>query len=143
MDFNPKPLVVSKTKKIQLTADVSISENIPDDASIHLVMNKTVVLSDNQFVVTIPCVDGIGSCKLNMCDMFHLWYNDVVCPFFQKQHRQCSCPVLKGDFVAEKVPVEIPLDKLHGMIAWLAKVSDHSQMSPLTAPRATTTSSSS
>ena len=128
VDFSPKPLVISKTNKILLSGNVSISDELPYDASLHLIINKTVVFDDTKFEVTLPCIKGMGSCKLPLCDIWTLWYNDLVCPFFTKYGRPCSCPVEKGTFVADKVEVEVPFDKIKGTIGQFASVNPSSTL---------------
>lgn len=87
-----------------------------------------MVFDDTKFEVTLPCIKGMGSCKLPLCDIWTLWYNDLVCPFFTKYGRPCSCPVEKGTFVADKVEVEVPFDKIKGTIGQFASVNPSSTL---------------
>lgn len=120
LNITPLPLILSRTSKIYLTSSVSLSQDLPLDAEFELTLNKTLVIGGKSFPLTIPCVDGMGSCRLKVCDMFHLWYNDIICPFFKGAGHSCSCPVKAGNFVDNNIEVSVPLDKFHGIAAQLA-----------------------
>lgn len=93
LDIEPLPLVISATGKIFLTSDVALNADLPADAEVTLEMNKTVTFGSKKFQLTIPCVDGIGSCTVKVCDVFKLWYNDILCPLIKGGGHGCSCPI--------------------------------------------------
>lgn len=73
LNITPLPLVLSETSKIYLTSSVALTQDLPLDAEFELTLNKTLVIGGQKFPLTIPCVDNMGSCRLKVCDMFHLW----------------------------------------------------------------------
>lgn len=121
--FHPLPITLSKTHEIFLSANVSVLQNLPSTVMASLLINKTLTIGGEPLNITIPCLDGLGSCTLKVCDMWSLWYKDILCPFFTKANRACSCPIGAGVFEADDVKVTVPFDKFNGLIAQLASVS--------------------
>ncbi|CAG2166336.1 unnamed protein product [Oppiella nova] len=120
----PLPIKFSETDKIYLTAKVEITEDLPLDALSHLKLTKLVEVEPNKTMdVDIPCVDDMGSCDLKVCDIFSKWYNDVVCPFFKRDSIPCECPIRSHIFQAKDVYIQVPFDKIKGLIAYLASTS--------------------
>jgi len=124
VQVSPIPVVLSETSKMTLTSNVTLSDDLPVNSEFELVLNRSLIVGTQTFPLTIPCVDGMGSCRLKLCDMFHMWYNDVVCPFFKSSGHVCACPVLKGSYVDTNIEVDVPFAKFHGIAAQLADVRD-------------------
>ncbi|KAJ6218710.1 hypothetical protein RDWZM_004522 [Blomia tropicalis] len=95
-------------------------QNLPLNTDFKLVINKTLVIGQRAFDVTLPCIDGMGSCQMKVCDLFHLWYNDILCPFFKSSGKTCACPVEKATFARTNVPIDVPFNKWKGFTAKLA-----------------------
>lgn len=122
IDISPVPIVLSKTNALTLTSNVSIEHELPSDAFLELEINKTINIGGSPVVLTLPCVDGLGSCAVKVCDLWSLWYNDIICPFFKNVHRQCSCPIKSGQFVSQNVKFEVPFGRFQGRAAEFASV---------------------
>jgi len=120
LEVSPIPIVLSQTSKLTLNSNVSLSDDLPVNAEFELVLNRSLIVGTKTFPLTIPCVDGFGSCRLKLCDMFHMWYNDVVCPFFKSAQRTCACPVVKGVYTDNNIEVDVPFAKFQGLAAQLA-----------------------
>ncbi|XP_017494596.1 PREDICTED: ganglioside GM2 activator-like [Rhagoletis zephyria] len=120
LDIEPLPLVISATGKIFLTSDVALNADLPADAEVTLEMNKTVTFGSKKFQLTIPCVDGIGSCTVKVCDVFKLWYNDILCPLIKGGGHGCSCPIKGGNFLNQRTEVKAPLSKLRNLASAIA-----------------------
>lgn len=124
LDFEPKPLVLSETKELYLTGDISINEDLPLDAEMTIVVNKTLNYDNDPYNITLPCIDGtFGSCTLKVCDSFKTWYNDLFCPFFQNIGRPCSCPIQAGRVTLNHGRVTVPFEQFKGFLAQMASVS--------------------
>ena len=135
LSFSPLPLTVSETANISLTSNLSITSDLPMNAQFSLQLNKTVTLLGNEdpFELPLPCVDGMGSCTAPVCDLFHLWYADYICPFFHQAKQTCACPVKAGIYASKSVPVAVPFDKFKGLWALLSKGQYHA-MFTITSP---------
>ncbi|XP_054160292.1 ganglioside GM2 activator-like [Oppia nitens] len=120
ISIKPLPIKLSKTDKIYLTANVDVMKDLPLDAISDLQLTKLVDVGNDTMPIDIPCLNDMGSCKLPVCDLFAKWYNSVICPFFTRAHVPCECPVRKTHFEGQDIQVEVPFDKIKGMIAYLA-----------------------
>ncbi|XP_027200833.1 ganglioside GM2 activator-like isoform X2 [Dermatophagoides pteronyssinus] len=122
LDFQPKPLILSKTKEIFVTGDFSIIEDLPTNVELIIVLNKTLHYQDeDSYNITIPCLDGtFGSCTIKLCDIFDTWLNDIICPFLKKNNRPCSCPIKAGNFSLENSRITVPFERFKGFLAQMA-----------------------
>merc|ERR1712126_264212 len=68
----------------------SIREDLPTDLTLNLDLHKIT-----PFPMTVPCLNGVGSCEYELCPMIEDMA-DTVCPSFP-ENQPCGCPLLMGD----------------------------------------------
>ena len=59
------------------------------------------------FPMTVPCLDGVGSCEYEICPMI-LDLADSLCPAFPPS-QPCGCPLLPGEMelYGVQTPVQV------------------------------------
>lgn len=123
ISISPLPIKLSQTSKLFVSAKVQVLEDLPIDALAELTLIKLVDVNGQKEEITIPCINGMGSCTLKVCDLFTNWYNDVICPFMKGSGQECKCPVHKGLLQGTSLAVEVPFSQFKGIVAWMASVS--------------------
>merc|ERR1739845_130396 len=64
-----------------------IREDLPTDLTLNLDLHKIT-----PFPMTVPCLNGVGSCEYELCPMIEDMA-DTVCPSFP-ENQPCGCPCL-------------------------------------------------
>ena len=77
-----------------------VSEDLPSDLLIKMDLQKTT-----PFPMTVPCLDGVGSCEYDICKYIEDM-SDILCPAFP-EYQPCGCPLLKGEFILEGVEAPV------------------------------------
>ena len=57
------------------------------------------------FPMTVPCLDGVGSCEYDICKIIEN-SADTLCTFFP-ENQPCSCPLLKGEMEIDGLELEV------------------------------------
>merc|ERR1719370_2322389 len=85
---------------MQITTDTIIKQDLPMDLIIYMDLKKLT-----PFPMTIPCLDGIGSCEYEACPMIE--EGTPIC-YALPDSQPCHCPLLAGNFVMNdvKIPVQ-------------------------------------
>merc|ERR1712059_131168 len=78
-----------------------IREDLPTDLIISMKIQKLT-----PFPMTVPCLNGVGSCEYEICPMIESMA-DSLCPSFP-ENQPCSCPLLAGEMelYGVKTPVQ-------------------------------------
>ena len=74
----------------ELNVHTRISEDLPMDLIIKMDLHKLT-----PFPMTVPCLNGVGSCEYEVCPMLEEMA-DTLCPSFP-EYQPCSCPLLQGE----------------------------------------------
>lgn len=77
-----------------------VSEDLPMDLVIKMDLQKVT-----PFPMTVPCLDGVGSCEYDICQYIENMA-DILCPAFP-EYQPCGCPLLKGEFILEGVQTPV------------------------------------
>jgi len=87
----------------EMSMDVNtlIREDLPNDLIIELKLQKL-----EPFPMTVPCLNGIGSCPYDLCPMI-VDMADVLCPSFPES-QPCGCPLLAGEMNLPGLVVPVP-----------------------------------
>lgn len=111
----PDPLSLPGNVTLAFNADVVT--DLPTTISVDLIVEKKIGF----FWLTIPCVDHIGSCKLeNICS------TTLPCPeVFPKYGIPCQCPIKKGNYNLPSSPLNVNVGVPSGEYRVTANV--HSQ----------------
>lgn len=110
--IEPLPIVITRSSAHYFSSNIILKRNLPLDAQISLVVNKTVNFGGLSFPYTIPCTeDGYGSCRHSFCDIFQSKQSrSLVCPLLSKIKKTCSCPIKKGSYTTKRVKVKLPFE---------------------------------
>jgi len=92
----------------------SIREDLPTDLTLNLDLHKIT-----PFPMTVPCLNGVGSCEYELCPMIEDMA-DTVCPSFP-EGQPCGCPLLKGDMHLEGI--EMPVQDMGPILGEVMKGS--------------------
>ena len=92
-------------------------EDLPSDLMIKLDLQKV-----DPFPMTVPCLEGVGSCEYDICKvmmmmmmmMVMIMYmrqiitdaGDSLCQYFPES-QPCGCPLLKGDMYLENIELQV------------------------------------
>jgi len=76
-----------------------IKEDLPEDLTMFLKLQKL-----EPFPMTVPCLNGIGSCPYDLCSMLD---SDVLCPHFPET-QPCACPVKAQELDMKGIEVPVP-----------------------------------
>ena len=68
-------------------------------------MIKLVLEKVTPFPMTVPCLDGVGSCEYDICKIIEN-SADTLCTFFP-ENQPCSCPLLKGEMEIDGLELEV------------------------------------
>ena len=77
-----------------------VKEDLPIDLKIKMDLKKIA-----PFPMTVPCLDGVGSCEYDICTYIESMA-DILCPSFPA-YQPCSCPLLAGEFILEGVETPV------------------------------------
>ena len=77
-----------------------VKEDLPIDLKIKMDLKKIA-----PFPMTVPCLDGVGSCEYDICSYIENM-SDILCPAFPA-YQPCSCPLLAGEFILEGVETPV------------------------------------
>eukprot|EP00090_Calanus_glacialis_P036318 TRINITY_DN61952_c0_g1_i1.p1 TRINITY_DN61952_c0_g1~~TRINITY_DN61952_c0_g1_i1.p1 ORF type:complete len:191 (-),score=49.34 TRINITY_DN61952_c0_g1_i1:45-617(-) len=85
----------------ELNVHTRISEDLPMDLLIKMDLHKLT-----PFPMTVPCLNGVGSCEYEICPMIESMA-DSLCPSFP-EYQPCACPLLAGEMelYGVKTPVQ-------------------------------------
>jgi len=85
---------------IQMTTDTIIKQDLPMDLIIYMDLKKLT-----PFPMTIPCLNGIGSCEYEACPLIE--EGTPICDALPDT-QPCHCPLLAGNFRMNdvKIPVQ-------------------------------------
>ena len=86
---------------MQMDINTLISEDLPTDLILKLDLHKL-----DPFPMTVPCLNGIGSCEYELCPMIEDMA-DTLCPHFPAS-QPCNCPLLAGEFILDGLTVPVP-----------------------------------
>ncbi len=127
--IEPLPLVITRSSAHYLSSNVILKRNIPLDAELSLVVNKTINFGGMQFPYTVPCHNGFGSCRYSFCDIFQQKQRrSLVCPLFSKYKQACSCPIKKGNYSVRRVKVKLPLGSYGAVVRNAAAINVRCQI---------------
>ena len=87
----------------ELNVHTRISEDLPMDLLINMDLHKLT-----PFPMTVPCLNGVGSCEYEICPMIENMA-DSLCPSFP-ENQPCSCPLLAGEM--ELYGVQTPVQDM-------------------------------
>ena len=92
-------------------------EDLPSDLMIKLDLQKV-----DPFPMTVPCLEGVGSCEYDICKvmmrmmimMMMMMYmhqiitdaGDSLCQYFPES-QPCGCPLLAGDMYLENIELQV------------------------------------
>jgi len=85
---------------MDVSVHTRLAADLPNDLIFDLKLEKL-----EPFPMTVPCLNGIGSCPYDICPMIEN-SADILCPSFP-ENQPCSCPLLAGDFVLSGVKVPV------------------------------------
>merc|ERR1719244_448631 len=78
-----------------------LKEDLPEDLIFDLKLQKL-----EPFPMTVPCLNGIGSCPYELCPMIEQ-NDEVLCPHFP-ENQPCKCPLFAGTWDMKNVDVPVP-----------------------------------
>merc|ERR1712060_339224 len=91
-----------------------IREDLPTDLTLNLDLHKVT-----PFPMTVPCLNGVGSCEYELCPMIEDMA-DTVCPSFP-EGQPCGCPLLAGEMHLEGI--EMPVQDMGPILGEVMKGS--------------------
>jgi len=91
-----------------------IREDLPTDLTLNLDLHKIT-----PFPMTVPCLNGVGSCEYELCPMIEDMA-DIVCPSFP-EGQPCGCPLLAGDMHLDGI--EMPVQDMGPILGEVMKGS--------------------
>merc|ERR1712080_27359 len=91
-----------------------IREDLPTDLTLNLDLHKIT-----PFPMTVPCLNGVGSCEYELCPMIEDMA-DTVCPSFP-ENQPCGCPLLMGEMHLEGI--EMPVQDMGPILGEVMKGS--------------------
>jgi len=91
-----------------------IREDLPTDLTLNLDLHKVT-----PFPMTVPCLNGVGSCEYELCPMIEDMA-DTVCPSFP-EGQPCGCPLLAGEMNLEGI--EMPVQDMGPILGEVMKGS--------------------
>merc|ERR1712055_948638 len=94
----PDKMCMPSTNTVDLHS--IIKEDLPTDLKMFLDLKKLT-----PFEMKVPCLNGVGSCEYDMCEMIEN-SADTLCPIFSPS-QPCGCPLLAGDMDLKGVTMEI------------------------------------
>ncbi|XP_042898380.1 uncharacterized protein [Parasteatoda tepidariorum] len=103
LSVNPHPIPLSDI--INISADITLHQDIPDGAVIKTNLYKVTSLFGFTINIPILCIGGYGSCSTEHCEYLNTM--EIVCPFFPGDEK-CGCPVKANRYRGYNVPVRIP-----------------------------------
>merc|ERR1712117_821322 len=83
-----------------MTTKTVIREDLPTDLMLKLDLEKVT-----PFPMTVPCLDGIGSCEYDICKIIDN-AGDALCANFPPT-QPCSCPFLEGEIEINGLEVKV------------------------------------
>merc|ERR1712158_294914 len=89
-----------------------IREDLPTDLTLNLDLHKIT-----PFPMTVPCLNGVGSCEYELCPMIEDMA-DTVCPSFPES-QPCGCPLLAGEMRLEGI--EMPVQDMGPILGEVMK----------------------
>merc|ERR1711970_561578 len=84
----------------EINVHTRISEDLPTDLLIKMDLHKLT-----PFPMTVPCLNGVGSCEYEICPMIESMA-DTLCPSFP-ENQPCSCPLLAGEMFLSGVETPV------------------------------------
>ncbi|CAG0886256.1 unnamed protein product [Cyprideis torosa] len=75
---------------LNLEVALDVLEDLPEDLQLSLNLKK---LDPD---LTVPCLDGIGSCTYDVCPLFDV-AGDLLCAIFPNPD-ECQCPIPSGSY---------------------------------------------
>ncbi|XP_023329952.1 ganglioside GM2 activator [Eurytemora carolleeae] len=94
---------------MQMDVVTKFTEDMPTDLILKLDLNKL-----DPFPMTVPCLNGIGSCEYELCPMI-VDMADTLCPHFPPT-QPCGCPLLAGDMALSGLEIPVPDMGLLGVV---------------------------
>merc|ERR1712181_9095 len=91
-----------------------IREDLPTRLTLNLDLHKIT-----PFPMTVPCLNGVGSCEYELCPMIEDMA-DTVCPSFPES-QPCGCPLLAGEMHLEGI--EMPVQDMGPILGEVMKGS--------------------
>merc|ERR1712158_1444 len=91
-----------------------IRKDLPTDLTLNLDLHKVT-----PFPMTVPCLNGVGSCEYELCPMIEDMA-DTVCPSFP-ENQPCGCPLLAGEMRLEGI--EMPVQDMGPILGEVMKGS--------------------
>merc|ERR1712184_42926 len=91
-----------------------IREDLPTDLTLALDLHKIT-----PFPMTVPCLNGVGSCEYELCPMIDDMA-DILCPSFP-EGQPCGCPLLAGEMHLEGI--EMPVQDMGPILGEVMKGS--------------------
>merc|ERR1712215_652722 len=98
------------------TTEVNMHTLIREDLPTDLTLNLDKI---TPFPMTVPCLNGVGSCEYELCPMIEDMA-DTVCPSFP-ENQPCGCPLLAGEMHLEGI--EMPVQDMGPILGEVMKGS--------------------
>lgn len=121
------PIEVGSAHPVDLSFTGSLSKDVEDDVELVLKIEKQVSVFGIKKWISIPCIDGYGSCTDKLSEYWTRYNSSFVCGLMTKMGKSCSFPIVAGDYSVKDYIIPVNLDKLPQTILNLAngKVKVH------------------
>ncbi|XP_037077316.1 ganglioside GM2 activator-like [Pollicipes pollicipes] len=119
---SPDPVIVPGSMTLAFQGD--LRSDWPDDMIL-----KVEVIKEDPYDIEVPCMKGLGSCDVDMCD-YITKFPDVFCPLFPPDI-PCGCVLKAGHYQSDGFKITLPdlgeaIDKIiaggyHGNVTLFSK----------------------
>ncbi|KAF0297483.1 Ganglioside GM2 activator [Amphibalanus amphitrite] len=95
----PDPVIVPGPMTLKFQGD--LTADWPAD-----MMIMVEVIKEDPFDIEVPCLNGLGSCEVDMC-AYITQYPEAFCPLFPPEV-PCSCSLLAGHYQSDGFTLTLP-----------------------------------
>lgn len=111
LDVSPKPLLVQKENKYDVSAAGDLTADLPEDAYIQMNIQRSQKIFTRTFNFSLPCLsEVIGSCTLKFKDYFNNKHiNEAACDVLKAAGKPCSPALKAGRYEFNALPMEFKI----------------------------------
>lgn len=93
------PIRIGREDPIRISVNATQATPISGDSVVTIKINKNLRVLGQNLPIWVPCLNGIGSCTMTLCEIFKI-HRKLVCAILESANQECKCPSEPGDYVA-------------------------------------------
>lgn len=116
---SPFPIVMNES--LSISSDLIVKADVLEGLRSELIVRRLVKVLRVLPPLSLPilCINGYGSCKRDLCEMFR--QSAMVCTFMSEAKLPCDCPLKPGNYHLRDLKYKLPVGD--GLMRLFASVS--------------------